>query len=704
MNKINYFPIIDGLRAIAVLSVILYHLKLNILGASVLPGGYLGVDIFFVISGYLITFILILEFEEKNTISIVKFYQRRIRRIIPVLILVIFFSIPFAWVFFIPKNFIDYTYSVLSSLGFFSNFYFYLTGASYGAENNLYKPFLHTWSLSIEEQFYIIYPIFFLLCIKYLKKFILIIFVLLFVISLFLANYLSRDHEVFNFYLLPTRGWELIFGCILAFIKNRYDFINKYLFKKVIINEFILIFGFILILYSIIFFDEISPHPSFFTLLPVLGTGIIIFFSTKNDIITKFLSNKYLIFVGVISYSLYLWHFPVLAFARVIEFDYSIYNKFILLFLIFLLSIFSFYLVEKPSRNIKYSFNIVFTLLIFFLTILVFFFSLALIQNGFKNRMPEILQKNNLFNEKIWLLTKAQDNRWCLGKLDGCIFNKSSNKKIYLVGDSLMAALAFDLKEKLVKDGYQVIMRTTPGCIYFPGFNLVSKNKLVNDPTKNCNVNYFDNLEKVFSSEKESLVIFGGRFPLFLSNKYFNNLEGGIEGFEKYNYNNKNKLQSSDSIDWQKRFVSSNHYKNIEESFKFSIDKIHTSNKIILIYPIPEVGFNPEKKFHNNFDKEDVFKFNKKTDNIIKKSYLSTSFKVYVDRTKSSFNMLDSIMGKNIYRIYPHTLFCNTILNNRCLINDDDNFFYEDETHPSLVGSKLINDLIIQTIKNFDKN
>ena len=645
MNKINYFPIIDGLRAIAVLSVILYHLKLNILGTSVLPGGYLGVDIFFVISGYLITFILILEFEEKNTISIVKFYQRRIRRIIPVLILVIFFSIPFAWFFFIPKNFIDYAYSALSSIGFISNFYFYLTGASYGAENNLYKPFLHTWSLSIEEQFYIIYPIFFLLCIKYFKKFILIIFVLLFLISLFLANYLSRNHEVFNFYLLPTRGWELIFGGILAFIKNRYDFINKYLLKKVIINSFILKFGFILILYSIIFFDEITPHPSFFTLLPVLGTGIIIFFSTKNEIITKFLSNKYLLFIGVISYSLYLWHFPVLAFARVIEFDHSIYNKFILLFLIFLLSIFSFYLVEKPARNIKYSFNIVFMLLISFLTILVFFFSLALMQNGFTNRMPEILRKNNLFNEKIWLLTKAQDNRWCLGKLDGCIFNKSSQKKIYLVGDSLMATLAYDLKDKLVKDGYQVIMYTTPGCIYFPGFNLVATNKLVNDPTKNCNVNYFDNLEKVFSSEKDSILIFGGRFPLFLSNKYFNNLEGGIEGFEMYNSNNKNKLLSSDSIDWQRRFMSSNHYKNIEESFKFSIDKIHTSNKIILIYPIPEVGFNPEKKFLNKFYKEDVFKFNKNTDNIIQKSYLSTSFKVYVDRTKSSFDMLNSITG-----------------------------------------------------------
>jgi hypothetical protein len=502
---------------------------------------------------------------------------------------------------------------------------------------------------------------------------------------------------------LPTRGWELIFGCILAFIKNRYDFMNKYLLKKVIINEFILIFGFILILYSIIFFDEITPHPSFFTLLPVLGTGIIIFFSTKNELITKFLSNKYLLFIGVISYSLYLWHFPVFAFARVIEFDLSIYNKFILLFLVFLLSIFSFYLVEKPARNIKYSFNIVFTLLISFLAILVFFFSLALIKNGFKNRMPEILQKNNLFNEKIWLLTKAQDNRWCLGKLEGCVFNKNSNKKIYLVGDSLMATLAYDLKERLVSDGYQVIIYTIPGCIYFPGFNLVSMKKLNNDPTKNCTVDYFDHLEKVFSSEKDATIIFAGRFPLFLSNKFFNNLEGGIEDYNRNISNNNNKISSSNSVDWQKRFISSGRYQNIEESFKFSIDKISLNNRIILIYPIPEVGFNPEKKFYYNFYKKDLFAFKENFKNSIHKNYLSTSFKVYIDRTKSSFNMLNSVKGKNVYRIYPHTLFCNTIENNRCVINDNDNFFYEDEVHPSFVGSKLINDLIVQTIKKFNK-
>ena len=151
--KLNYRPEIDGLRAIAVGAVILYHAQINILGYHYFKGGFIGVDIFFVISGYLITQVILKELLQTGKFSFKYFYQRRIRRILPALLLVMLVSIPFAWLYLLPDNLVDFSKSILSSLIFSSNFYFHYSGQKYGAESGLLKPFLHTWSLSVEDQF-----------------------------------------------------------------------------------------------------------------------------------------------------------------------------------------------------------------------------------------------------------------------------------------------------------------------------------------------------------------------------------------------------------------------------------------------------------------------------------------------------------------------------------------------------------------------
>ena len=168
--KINYRPEIDGLRAIAVVSVVLYHAQLSIYGIKPFQGGYIGVDIFFVISGYLITSIILKELFTKGTLSLQLFYERRVRRILPALLLVMLTSLPFAWLLFLPNTFIDFSKSILYSLGFTSNLYFHYTGQEYGAVSGLLKPFLHTWSLSVEEQFYILFPTFLLIIFKFFRK------------------------------------------------------------------------------------------------------------------------------------------------------------------------------------------------------------------------------------------------------------------------------------------------------------------------------------------------------------------------------------------------------------------------------------------------------------------------------------------------------------------------------------------------------
>ncbi len=229
--KLTYRPEIDGLRAIAVGAVIFYHAQITILGEKPFKGGFIGVDIFFVISGYLITLIILKELNSTGSFSFKRFYERRVRRILPALTIVILSSLPFAWMYLLPSSFIDFSKSILYSLGFTSNFYFHFSGQEYGAENGLLKPFLHTWSLAVEEQFYIFFPIVLLIIFKYLRRYLIHFFVFSFVISLVLADWSSKNYPSVSFYFLHTRIWELLAGSVLAYfeIKRGHRSQNKLL-------------------------------------------------------------------------------------------------------------------------------------------------------------------------------------------------------------------------------------------------------------------------------------------------------------------------------------------------------------------------------------------------------------------------------------------------------------------------------------------
>ena len=314
--KITYRPEINGLRAFAVCAVILYHSQITIYGHQPFKGGFIGVDIFFVISGYLITSIILKELLTNGSFSFEHFYERRIRRILPTLLFVMLVSLPFAWMFFLPSGFVDFSKSILYSLVFSSNFYFHYSGQQYGAESGLSKPFLHTWSLSVEEQYYIIFPIVLLIAFKYFRKYLIYILILSFIISLVLADWGSRNHLSFNFYVLPTRVWELLAGSIMAY----FEITKGHRSKHQTINLILPTIGLLLIGHSILFFNDEMFHPSFYTLSPIIGVCLIIWFSHKDELITKLLSLKLFVGIGLISYSLYLWHYPIFAFSRILEF------------------------------------------------------------------------------------------------------------------------------------------------------------------------------------------------------------------------------------------------------------------------------------------------------------------------------------------------------------------------------------------------
>ena len=327
--KISYRPEIDGLRTIAVVAVVLYHAQITIMGQQPFKGGFIGVDIFFVISGYLITSIIVKELINTGSFSFKHFYERRIRRILPALLIVMLVSIPLAWMYLIPTSIIDFSKSIFYSLGFSSNFYFHYSGQEYGAVSGLLKPFLYTWSLSVEEQFYIIFPLILFLTCKYFKKYLIHILIVGFITSLGLAEWTSRNYPSVSFYFLHTRVWELLAGSILAYFEITCGNRSKNKTLNIILPKV----GFLLIILTIIFFKLYFSHPSLYTLIPIIGVCLIIWFSEKDEFITKILSTKIFVGIGLISYSLYLWHFPIFAFARIKNLTHSHIDKVWLIFI-----------------------------------------------------------------------------------------------------------------------------------------------------------------------------------------------------------------------------------------------------------------------------------------------------------------------------------------------------------------------------------
>ena len=212
----KYRAEIDGLRALAVIPVILYHA-----GFKLFSGGYVGVDVFFVISGYLITTIILAELEA-GTFSLIHFYERRARRILPALFVVMFACLPFAWFWLLPSVMKTFSESLIAVSTFLSNFYFYNQSGYFEAAAEL-KPLIHTWSLAVEEQYYVLFPLFLMLTWKLGKRSIVGLLAIMFVISLASAQWLSIEHKSFDFFMLPTRGWELLIGAFIAFYYARHN-------------------------------------------------------------------------------------------------------------------------------------------------------------------------------------------------------------------------------------------------------------------------------------------------------------------------------------------------------------------------------------------------------------------------------------------------------------------------------------------------
>ena len=432
MSRINHSNHIQSLRAIAVLSVILFHTNPEIFNT-----GYLGVDIFFVISGYLICKVL-----EKHTRLDKKllfdFYTRRARRTLPALIVLILITFPFFLSILTTVNLIDYSQSLIATPIFLSNFLFGSENSYWGAISEL-KPLLHTWSLSIEWQFYILFPLLFFFKNK------LPIFITIFLLSIITNIFINfDDYPIFinnhkiridNFFFTSNRIWEFLAGSCLYLFEKNYNF----QIKK---NNLLSFFGLVLIFLSFYFFDISARQNIYLNLLPVVGVCLFILFTEDSGKLGAVYKNKILLHVGLISYSLYLWHQPILAYFK------NIYNNnipslyyFLIYFLIYFFSILSFYLVEKSfyEKKILQDKNFLF---ISSLLIAIIVFMGGLIASGKINiansNIKKIIELEKNF-PKLATSELAQE-RGILNNGRQNSFKKKFNKnikvKIFIIGDS----------------------------------------------------------------------------------------------------------------------------------------------------------------------------------------------------------------------------------------------------------------------------
>jgi peptidoglycan/LPS O-acetylase OafA/YrhL len=304
-NSENYRPDIDGLRALAVLPVLLFHAKLGC------PGGFVGVDVFFVISGYLISS-LILKEQRDGTFSLVNFWERRIRRILPALAVVVLASLIAGWILFLPEDLDLLGRSVVAQAALISNVFFYrqgLMGGGYFAPASDTRTLLHTWSLAVEEQFYLLFPLLLIFLARHRRPSPAKTLSCLAVASFALSVAGSYLYPLATFYLLPSRAWELLTGALLAVMHGRLPAGRR-------TRETTGWAGLILIGYAVCFYDHDTRFPGLAAIPPCLGAALVIFSSETNlSFAGRMLALKPVVFIGLISYSLYLWHWPVLVFS-----------------------------------------------------------------------------------------------------------------------------------------------------------------------------------------------------------------------------------------------------------------------------------------------------------------------------------------------------------------------------------------------------
>ncbi|WP_227368670.1 acyltransferase family protein [Halomonas sp. M20] len=667
----SYRPEVDGLRALAVIPVILFHA-----GFEFASGGYIGVDIFFVISGYLITNIIYNEIYQKK-FSLVTFYERRARRILPALFLVSLVSLMFAWLWMLPKEFEAISASLIAVNLFVSNIYFFLnTGYFAGAAEM--NPFLHTWSLAVEEQFYLFFPLVMMLLGALKKYYLLFLVILAFAISLSIAEWASVRYHSANFYLLPSRVWELMAGAIIAIVSYRREL--KFSMPLHNLGAFT---GLGLILLSIVSFDEETPFPGLWTTIPILGASLVIVFARRDNMAGRLLGLRPIVGIGLISYSAYLWHQPIFVFARERSFnELSSVDYWLLSLLALVLAYFSWRWVEQPFRHKKnFTRAQIFTGALAVSIFMLSFGAYGVYTKGIPGRLDDtVAQIADVRNDRHLHAEGCQSTPSHVIPIEeSCEYNTEYAEKIVIWGDSQATPLVGPVIKKASALGMGVKQFVYTNCLPIAGYTRSDRPACGNFNQKVLN--------SIIENGNVKTVFMIGRYPLQLEGKSFNNQEGGIEEEEEpriYAVPVKNgQTVKTSSMPNRKESIG----KLIQETVRTLVGN---GVRVVLIYPVPEVGWD----LPSRLAKEKIY-------GIERNSFLSTSYTVFQERTQSSYRLLNQVEEhRRVLKIKPASLLCDTLLPGRCITQLKKELIYYDSNHLSRFGATLLVDHIFNEMKD----
>ena len=633
------------------LPVIFFHA-----GFQYFSGGFVGVDVFFVISGYLITNIILSELSQ-DRFSVLNFYERRARRILPALFFVMLTCIPFAWFLLTPNDLKDFGESLIAVSTFSSNFLFWFESGYFETTAEL-KPLLHTWSLAVEEQYYIIFPIFLLAFWRFGIKSILLILGLAFFASLLIAEWGAYNKPSATFYLLPTRGWELLIGVFIAFyLKYRGHF------KSSALNQILSISGLGMIVYSIIFFDESTPFPSFFTLIPTVGTGLLILSAVNKTIVYKILSLSPIVSIGLISYSAYLWHQPLLAFAkhRFLE-EVSDLMLIILCLSSLVLAYISWKWVEKPFRDKARTSR---KFILNFSVLGILFFSAIgmsmLLSKGFEGRVNFSEELKDSFSKpQVGVCFDRPYNHssdeW------GCLLGTKKEKVDFILfGDSHALSLKSIVDKIAIERGLSVFFTGSSGCPPFIG-------AFPNRPdqvTNNCKA-LNDRVLNYARKQQVNGIIFSARWSYYIDGSYDGTGAQLI-------------ARSKDGP-----FTKENSIKAFNNSFLETVKEYKENNiPIYLISQPPQQTSSPETfYFRTTRGIGSIYDFSVTRDKFESLERIPvTTFKSFEDEI-NFFHIIDE--------------FCDE---DKCLVGEVNKSFYYDDDHLSTYGSMKLKGIIEEILK-----
>lgn len=665
----KYRPELDGLRAIAVLSVLLFHVGLNLFS-----GGFVGVDIFFVISGYLITF-LSLDNTNKQRFSVFSFYERRARRIFPALFFVVLMSMPFAWLWIQPQYTESFWKSLIPTVLFYSNVFFRKATTDYFSPSSDLMPHIHTWSLGIEFQFYILFPLFVTKIKKIGKKNAFVLLASLFFMSLLSAHWGLYNLPKHTFFLLPFRIWELLLGslCALYLSTREHPPKTKY-------NAILSLLGLLMISYAIFTFSNTTPNPGFFTLIPTVGTALLILFATKDTACNKWLSYSFFTRIGLISYSVYLWHQPLFAFARHRMLDTPTQSTMLGLSLLSLiLGWLTYRCIEKPFRDNTFISKKMFMALSISAMILII--TIGLIYKHAPHKLIRPIKNPagpTIFSDRLErehtcsIFYKIETNSDTSKDLEN-VMKKCyiKGRTFFLIGDSHAHFLDMELRKKLAQYGKNLITISKASCLMIPGTKLAT-------PSSNTDCIQLTNKTWSLFNNNEAPIIIAHRWRPRFAGQPFDNQEGGKDN--RFDTTQRYTIIGEKSTTLEKHLT-----KKIEEKSK--------NNKIIIISQIPETGWNVISQINK-------LRFLDHNHHIT----ISTRYDIYLKANKIVLKWLSTLEKKaNISVLHVENIVCKKT-SNRCINVLDGKSLYRDSHHPTPLFSKLIAQMFANQILTSDSH